>query len=245
MRELLAFGIPFVPSALATLVINLSDRFLVKYFLGLEMVGVYGIVYRLGLPMLLVVRAFRAAWAPALLSLPDAEEGRKLSARITTYFCLGGMLLFLGVSAYARELIHLISGRNAGIYLEGQAVVPIVTLGFVFYGIYVILTGAVVRGISDPDAPDHRGRRCGDERRPECASDPSNRARRRGLGDSGCERHDGRCAPSGHAEVLSGCLRAGTPVEDLRRRPGSVSRDLCFRSGVDGHRDRGPGPSCS
>ena len=143
VRELLAFGIPFVPSALATLVINLSDRFLVKYFLGLEMVGVYGIVYRLGLPMLLVVRAFRAAWAPALLSLPDAEEGRKLSARITTYFCLGGMLLFLGVSAYARELIHLISGRNAGIYLEGQAVVPIVTLGFVFYGIYVILTGAV------------------------------------------------------------------------------------------------------
>ena len=142
-RELLAFGIPFVPSALAAMVINLSDRFLVKFFLGLEMAGVYGIVCKLGLPMLLVVRAFRSAWAPALLSLTDSDEGRRLSAQIATYFCLGGVLLFLGMTAFSSELIQLVSGENAAIYLEGQRVIPLVTLGFLFYGIYVIFTGGV------------------------------------------------------------------------------------------------------
>ena len=47
------------------------------------------------------------------------------------------------MTAFSSELIQLVSGENVAIYLEGQQVIPLVTLGFLFYGIYVIFTGGV------------------------------------------------------------------------------------------------------
>ena len=143
VRDLLSFGVPFVPSALAVMVINLSDRFLIKFYLGLDATGVYDISYKFGLPMLLVVRAFRSAWAPALLSVPDPGEARAVCARVTTYFSMAAVLLFLCIAAFSRELILLVSGHNAPVYLPGQAVVPLIALAYLFYGLYVILTAGI------------------------------------------------------------------------------------------------------
>ncbi len=143
VKSLFAFGIPFIPSTLAVLVIDLSDRFLIQRFMGLGPLGIYGIVYKIGLPMFLVVRAFRTAWAPSILAVPDRVEALAVCARITTYFAASGIFLFLCISAYSRELIYLIAGPKSSLYLEAEAVVPLITLSYLFYGFYVILTAGV------------------------------------------------------------------------------------------------------
>ncbi len=143
LRDLLAFGLPFVPSALALLVINLSDRFMVKAFLGLEALGVYGIAFKLGLPMLFVVRAFRSAWAPALLRIAERADAREVCARVATYFLAGAVFLVLILATYARECIILIAGDRSEDYLIGHPVIPLVALGFLFYGLYIVLTAGV------------------------------------------------------------------------------------------------------
>ena len=50
LRDLLGFGLPFVPSTVAVLITELSDRFLVKFYVGLEGATVYGVGYKFGLP---------------------------------------------------------------------------------------------------------------------------------------------------------------------------------------------------
>lgn len=143
VRELLAFGLPFATSALAVMVINLSDRFFIKFFLGLDMTGIYDIAYKLGLPMLLLVRAFRSAWAPALLSIPDAGEAQAMCARITTYFSMIAVFIFLCISSFSKELILIISGNQAPIYISAQPIIPLITLAYLFYGLYIILTAGI------------------------------------------------------------------------------------------------------
>ena len=143
VRDLLSFGIPFIPSTLSILIINLSDRFLVKFYLGLDALGIYGITYKLGLPMFFVVRAFRSAWVPSVLSISNPEEARSVCARVTTYFAVGTTFLFLILATYSREWILLIAGDNANHYLSGQAVVPLITLAYLLYGLYIILTAGV------------------------------------------------------------------------------------------------------
>lgn len=143
LRDLLTFGLPFVPSAVSILVINLSDRFLVHHLLDMESLGIYGITYKLGLPVFLVVKAFRAAWAPAVLESDNHEETSHLCARITTYYTAFGLLLCLLLATFSHEFIVLIAGDNAQNYLLGKDVVPIVALAFFFYGLYVILTAGV------------------------------------------------------------------------------------------------------
>ncbi len=143
LRELLHFGLPFVPSAAALLLINLSDRLLLKFFIGKDPVGVLQILFRFCLPMQMLTRVFRAAWAPGVLAIPDRTEARNVVARMTTYFAAGATLLLLVLSAFARDLILLGCGDRAADYLPAQGVIPIVTLAFLLSGIYIILTAGV------------------------------------------------------------------------------------------------------
>ena len=147
LRELLRFGLPFVPSAFSFLIISLSDRFLIRFFLDLDDLGIYGITYKLGLPIFFVVKAFRSAWAPAVLDEAEGEDTeddtRLMCARVTTYFTLFGIFGCLILATFAREIIVLIAGDNAQTYLEGLWVVPLVGLAFFFHGLYIILTAGV------------------------------------------------------------------------------------------------------
>ena len=143
LRELLRFGLPFVPSAAALLLINLSDRLLLKFFLGKDPVGILQILFRFCLPMQMLTRVFRTAWAPGILAIPDRAEARTVVARTTTYFSAGATLLLLALSTFARDLILLGCGSKASEYLPAQGVIPIVTLAFLFSGIYIILTAGV------------------------------------------------------------------------------------------------------
>ena len=142
-RELLLFGLPFVPSTIALLVINLSDRFLLKFFLGLESVGTFTVVYKICLPMLLIVRVFRTAWAPAILAIPDRPESLEVVRRVTTYFAMGGAFLFLLISTFGKEFILLIAGAESANYLPARDIIPLITLAFLFSGIYIVLTAGV------------------------------------------------------------------------------------------------------
>ena len=142
-RELLRFGFPFLPSTLLVLIINLSDRFLIRFFLDLDDLGIYGITYKLGMPLFFIVKAFRTAWAPAVLDETEEDETRQMCARVTTYFTLFGIFGCLILATFAREIIVLIAGGNAQIYLEGIRVAPLVGLAFFFYGLYIILTAGV------------------------------------------------------------------------------------------------------
>ncbi len=143
LRDLLRFGLPFVPSAAALLLINLSDRLLLKFFLGKDPVGILQILFRFCLPMQMLTRVFRAAWAPGILAIPDRTEARTVVARMTTYFAAGATLLLLALSTFARDLILLGCGSKASEYLPAQGVIPIVTLAFLLSGIYIILTAGV------------------------------------------------------------------------------------------------------
>ncbi len=143
LRELLGFGVPFVPSALAILVISLSDRFLIEHLLGLAALGVYGVTYKFSIPALLIVRAFRSAWAPGVLAVDNPEEARVVCARVTTYFVTAASLMLLFVTGFSRDLITLVGGDRAADYLSGHVVIPVVTLGHLLYGVYVILTAGV------------------------------------------------------------------------------------------------------
>ena len=66
-----------------------------------------------------------------------------MCARVTTYFTLFGIFGCLILATFAREIIVLIAGDNAQIYLDGIRVVPLVGLAFFFYGLYIILTAGV------------------------------------------------------------------------------------------------------
>lgn len=142
MKELLKFGLPFIPAGLASMSMELIDRYMLRQMKDLEVVGVYNAGYKLGLFMLLVVMAFKFAWQPFFLGLGGEEARAKKSfAAVLTYFLLVTGFLLLVISFFVDDLVRLnffgvtIFGPE---FWSGTQVVPVILLAHVMMGLYLI-----------------------------------------------------------------------------------------------------------
>ncbi len=140
LRELLVFGLPYLPSTLAVVILDLIDRFLLERMAGLQVTGLYNAGYKLAMFMALMVTAFRFAWHPFFLSTSKEPNATEVFKKVLTYFVLGCSAVYLVVSLFVDDLVRL---RLFGFsffgeeYWGGTRIVPVVMLGYLLYGIYL------------------------------------------------------------------------------------------------------------
>lgn len=139
-KKLILFGLPFVPSGLSSMIIELSDRYMLQWFDGLEAVGLYSAGHKLGIFMMLIVMAFRFAWQPFFLQKHDDPNAPELFSKIMTWFVFLMTIVFLLVSFFIKEIVSFeILGRHiiAQSYWSGIVVVPLILAAYLFNGIYI------------------------------------------------------------------------------------------------------------
>ncbi|MFA6618722.1 MAG: oligosaccharide flippase family protein [Candidatus Neomarinimicrobiota bacterium] len=139
-KKLILFGLPFVPSGLSSMIIELSDRYMLKWFDGLEAVGLYSAGHKLGIFMMLIVMAFRFAWQPFFLQKHNDPHAPRLFSNIMTWFVFLMSIVFLLVSFFIQEIVSFeIFGRHiiAESYWSGIVVVPLILAAYLFNGIYI------------------------------------------------------------------------------------------------------------
>ncbi len=144
--ELLKFGLPYIPSGLSAIVIQVIDRPILKALTDDATVGIYQANYRLGIFMMLFVSMFDYAWRPFFLKNANNPDAKKLFARVMTYFTSVGAFLFIFVSLLIEDFVKLkIFGKYIihPDYWSGLGIVPIVLLGYLFNGIYVNLIAGI------------------------------------------------------------------------------------------------------
>jgi len=137
-RDLMLFGIPFVPTGLATAAMEMLNRYIVQHYLGLDAVGIFSAGYKLGIFMLLITTAFYYAWQPFFIKAGPNESSRPLFARVLTYFVLVEMYIWVILTVFIPEIINFHIGRIFLIGPEYQScgsMVPFILLGYVFFGI--------------------------------------------------------------------------------------------------------------
>ena len=139
LMELFRFGLPYVPSGLAVIVMDQIGRFFLDRMVGEEPTGIFSAGYKLGMFMGLVVAAFRFAWHPFFLSTSKQEDAPQIFARVLTYFMGVTGFFFLVISYFIEEIVHFrIAGKGlvGEEYFSGTVIVPIVMLAYIGYGIY-------------------------------------------------------------------------------------------------------------
>jgi O-antigen/teichoic acid export membrane protein len=145
-RALLKFGLPYVPAGIATMMVQVVDRPILRALTDDATVGIYQANYRLGIVMMLVVSVFDYAWRPFFLSHAKEKNAKELFARVLTYFFLFMTLIFLVVSFFIGDVVriqvfgHYLIHPN---YWQGLSIVPIVLVAYMCLGI----SGNMVAGI--------------------------------------------------------------------------------------------------
>lgn len=109
--KLLAYGIPLVPTSVAYWMLSLSDRLILGKLSTFDQVGLYSVANSLTSVPALINNALGQAWSPHAVRV--YEQQRDIApvfyGRMMTYLLAGFGLLCVGVTAFAPEVLILLS----------------------------------------------------------------------------------------------------------------------------------------
>lgn len=146
LKEMLRFGLPFLPNGIAYMLIEMADRFLVTKYLGKDLMAFYHANYKFASVLLLLIVGFRNAWQPFFLKIARQAGARDTYSRILNYYLLGAGVVVVFMTFFVRDILTLhffeafyLLGKE---YWPGIPVIPWIILSYFFFGIYVIFTPA-------------------------------------------------------------------------------------------------------
>ncbi len=145
-KQMLVYAYPLLFMGLAGATNEMMSRSMLKYILpesfypelsNKAVLGIFGACYKLSIFMNLVIQAFRFAAEPFFFSKAEDKSSPELFAQVMRYFIVACCLIFLGVSLNLHWIGPLVLGRGA--YLQGLHIVPLLLMGYLFFGVYMNL----------------------------------------------------------------------------------------------------------
>lgn len=141
LKRMLNYGLPLVPAGVAGMILSVSNRYIIQALLGSSEVGVYGLGYRLGMVMqVLIIGPFTIAWGPFLWSINKKPDAKRIYSEVLNYFLLVAMFVSLGISLFSVQIVQLISTPE---YFAAHTIIPFVTIAYVFHGMYYIFSPGI------------------------------------------------------------------------------------------------------
>jgi O-antigen/teichoic acid export membrane protein len=128
-EDLLGYGVYLLPSGLMSFLLNLSDRFFLKHYASLSVVGLYALGFRFAEILSFIMAAFHLAWPAFLFSNKKSPDAPALYARVFTYVLAVGGVLWLGIALLAQEVVGIMA---APAFREAHHVVPLIAGAFLF-----------------------------------------------------------------------------------------------------------------
>ncbi len=142
VKDALAYGLPLVPHVLGSLVLVMSDRFIVAHYLNMESVGIYTLAVQVGLVLGMIADAINKVYAPWLMkSLGGINTSKKRSIIRYTYIYFIGILassLILGL--IAPKLLSIVINEK---YEAAFPLVIYTLIGNAFTGMYYMVTNYI------------------------------------------------------------------------------------------------------
>lgn len=141
VQPLLSFGLYLIPAMLAAWVMDLSDRYFLRVFRGLDEVAVYGVGYKFGMLLqVALVWPFQLAWPAFSFSISNRSGHRATYARTLTYMTAVLVFAVLSIGLIVRIGLPFLVGEA---YRGAARIVPLVALAYAFNGIQYCLSPGI------------------------------------------------------------------------------------------------------
>jgi O-antigen/teichoic acid export membrane protein len=141
LRRMMRYSFPILILGVAGILNQTADKILFPFLFDDKdyanaQLGVYGACFKIAVVMVMFIQAFRYAYEPFIFSKNRDGGNKKSYAEAMKYFIIFSLFIFMGVMFYMDLLKYFVSEK----YFAGLAVVPIVMLGELFFGIYYNLS---------------------------------------------------------------------------------------------------------
>lgn len=110
--KLMKYSWPLNISGLATLALDLGDRYVLKRWVSLSDLGIYGLAYKFGMIVSMASLIFNQFWKPKMYTLVKEPGGERYYVRICTYYVLALMFVAIGLSVPVPALLRVGVGAS-------------------------------------------------------------------------------------------------------------------------------------
>lgn len=125
---------PYLPHVFCMWALNLSDRWILGFYVPLSDLGIYSLAYTLGMLVLLFGMALITAYDPIYYQRASEVQFRTQLPRLLAAHFFVITWMALATSLLAPEVLHLMTQPS---YYGASALVPWIVMGYWFYvGIY-------------------------------------------------------------------------------------------------------------
>jgi len=150
LKEMLEYGLPLVPAAIASWVTISSDRFILQMFHDNSEVGLYSVAATIASGVALITGAFRMAWGPFAFSIYREKESIDVYSEVLSLYALFGCLLGTIVSLFSPLLLRVLTTHE---YFQAASCIPFLAFSFIIIGsTYIVAIGSGIVKRSKPIA---------------------------------------------------------------------------------------------
>ncbi len=130
LKGMLLYGAPLVPAALASYILELSNRFFLAKFTTLSDIGLYSIASKISTLMFFFNTALGLAWSPFVFKMMSESEERVqyVISRVMKYILVFFSLLAVSLTTFSPEILRLLTTPQ---YFNAAAAVAPLSLAVV------------------------------------------------------------------------------------------------------------------
>ena len=138
LQEMIRFSFPLVFSSLSIFIALFIDRLSIKYFLGLDELGVYGIAYRFAAVTGLVLVGFQSSLTPLIYKYYKEKETPRHISVLFELFMAFMIFVVVGSILFSKEVVILMSAKE---FYSASSVIPLLVIAIFFTNMYIFMPG--------------------------------------------------------------------------------------------------------
>jgi O-antigen/teichoic acid export membrane protein len=133
IKPYLVFSLPLLPTMLCIWIVNLSDRYVIGYFMNIESVGIYSAAYGLGSLVAFFFAPISTVLLPTITNLYENNKIQELKTHLKyslKFFLMFAIPSFFGLSILSKSLLSTLTTSE---FVSGYLIVSIVALATILF----------------------------------------------------------------------------------------------------------------
>lgn len=135
--RMISYSFPLMLAGFSGSINDALDKVILRRLLGeaegLAKVGEYGAGYKIGVIMALFIQMFRFAAEPFFFEKAKHSDAKETYSFVMKYFIISMLIVYIGINLYISGIQYIV-GAN---YRDAIIVVPLISMAYLFYGIYI------------------------------------------------------------------------------------------------------------
>ena len=131
LRGMIHYGYPLMLSSVATVVLSVTDRYMLHFISGLEATGIFALSLRFaGTLKTIISKSVTSALAPLRMKKMNDENNQRFYSKTLTYSAFLFIISLLALSLFPLEILKLVTRSSE--YWVADKIIPILSFAFLF-----------------------------------------------------------------------------------------------------------------